>query len=138
MFPDPDDSSTLYAFYTSMEEDNGKEEQSLAISHDGGDTFVEYAGNPLIDVSSKSFRDPKVIYWKDTFVMTVARPDKSKIEFYTTKDPKQWSAKPSGEFLMKNSTKGAWEHPDLFEMPIANSANATAWVLLVSVRGVGV
>ena len=39
---------------------------------------------------------------------------------------------------MKNSTKGAWEHPDLFEMPIANSASATAWVLLVSVRGVGV
>lgn len=36
------------------------ETQALAYSRDGGFTFEYYNGNPVIDVGSNSFRDPKV------------------------------------------------------------------------------
>ena len=46
-----------------MIERTGEQEQALAISKDGGVTFEEYKGNPLIDIDSKNFRDPKVYYF---------------------------------------------------------------------------
>lgn len=63
---------TLLAFYTSVSKlptswdityQNGTESQSLALSHDGGKTWVEYENNPVItgppgDWNITGFRDP--------------------------------------------------------------------------------
>ncbi|TRM65940.1 glycosyl hydrolase [Schizophyllum amplum] len=40
--------------------------QELAYSHDGGYTFTRYEGNPVLDVGSAQFRDPKVIWHEGT------------------------------------------------------------------------
>ena len=40
--------------------------QEIAYSYDGGYTFTRFADNPVIDVGSNSFRDPKVFWHADT------------------------------------------------------------------------
>ena len=39
----------------------GKQTQNLAYSNDRGRTWTKYAGNPVIDLGLKDFRDPKVV-----------------------------------------------------------------------------
>ncbi len=48
----------LVAVYTSRTP--GLQTQSLAVSRDGGATWAKYAGNPVLDIGVKDFRDPKV------------------------------------------------------------------------------
>ena len=125
----------VLAFYTAMIEDSGKQEQALAISKDGGVTFEEFKGNPLIDIGSTNFRDPKV-YWFEKYqkyIMTVVRSDIHKVQFYATEDPKIWSNKPVGEFGPEAAVGGVWECPDLFELKVANS-DETKWVLIVNIN----
>ena len=53
----------VVAFYTGMDTNRDNiQEQSLAFSHDNGMTFEKYKSNPIIDIGSTNFRDPKV-YW---------------------------------------------------------------------------
>ena len=42
----------------------GIQAQSLAYSTDRGRTWTKYAGNPVLDLGSREFRDPKV-FWDD-------------------------------------------------------------------------
>ena len=41
-----------------------KQTQHLAYSTDRGRTWTKYAGNPVLDLGEKDFRDPKV-FWHD-------------------------------------------------------------------------
>ena len=41
----------------------GIQAQSLAYSTDGGTTWTKYAGNPVLDIGSGEFRDPKVFWY---------------------------------------------------------------------------
>ena len=52
----------MVAIYTSAYTSTGSQAQSLAYSTDGGRTWTKYAGNPVLDIGSSEFRDPKV-YW---------------------------------------------------------------------------
>ena len=42
----------------------GIQAQSLAYSTDDGQTWTKYSGNPVLDIGSGEFRDPKV-FWYD-------------------------------------------------------------------------
>jgi quinol monooxygenase YgiN len=53
----------MVAIYTSAYKDGGKQAQSLAYSTDRGRTWTKYQGNPVIDIGSKNFRDPKVQWY---------------------------------------------------------------------------
>jgi sucrose-6-phosphate hydrolase SacC (GH32 family) len=48
----------MVAIYTSARP--GSQAQSLAYSLDHGRTSTKYAGNPVLDIGSSEFRDPKV------------------------------------------------------------------------------
>ena len=54
----------LIAVYTSNV-DGIAQHQSLAYSLDGK-TFTRYANNPILDIGSKEFRDPKIFWHKPT------------------------------------------------------------------------
>ncbi len=111
------DEPVLAAFYTST----GRGE-CVVFSHDGGDTWTEYAGNPVVRHPG---RDPKVVWHEPAqrWVMAVyTEPDgQRQIAFYTSADLKAW------EFASR--IDGFFECPDLFELPVDGDDSRTRWVL---------
>lgn len=107
-----------------------RQTQDLAFSRDRGRTWTKYAGNPVIDIGEKDFRDPKVFWHAQTrrWVMVVALAVQKKIQFYGSADLKAWSLLsefgPAGVHAKLN-----WECPDLFELPIINEPGQARWIL---------
>lgn len=107
------------------------ETQNLAYSLDRGRTWTKYAGNPVIPAPRlfKDFRDPKVFWHRDRWVMSLAA--KNKIIFFTSANLKRWEQ--SGNFGGGyGSTSGVWETPDLFQLRVDDS-DETRWLLTVGV-----
>jgi len=77
----------LVAIYTGA---HGVQDQRIAYSNDHGRTWTKYAGNPVIDIGSNAFRDPKVSWNAATsrWVMVVALSDQRKVRFYSSPDLK--------------------------------------------------
>ncbi|MEZ4702729.1 MAG: glycoside hydrolase family 32 protein [Rhodothermales bacterium] len=107
--------------------------QHIAYSVDRGRTWTKYAGNPVIDLGLKDFRDPKV-FWHDEsgqWIMVVSVPAEHNVHFYGSPDLKEWT------FLSAFGPEGAsdsiWECPDLFPLPIEGRDGATRWVLIVNI-----
>ncbi|MCS1408303.1 MAG: Levanase [Verrucomicrobia subdivision 3 bacterium] len=120
----------LIAIYTGH--GHGKQTQDIAYSNDRGRTWTKYAGNPVIDLNEKDFRDPKVMWHEpsDQWVMVVAMANDLYIQFYGSTNLRDWT------LLSKFGPAGAkgkpnWECPDLFELPIEGEQGETRWVLEV-------
>ena len=125
----------LVAIYTGHYTEKPLENQHIAYSNDEGRTWTKYAGNPVLDIGAKDFRDPKV-QWHEPgkhWIMTVALPTEHKVRFYGSPDLKTWTLR--GEFGPAGATKGVWECPDLFPLPIEGEPHRTRWVLIVNVGG---
>ncbi|MCG3122843.1 MAG: Levanase [Phycisphaerales bacterium] len=124
----------LVAIYTGHRPADGHQSQYIASSTDRGRTWNIYPANPVIDINSNNFRDPKV-QWDEPrrrWTMVVALSEERKVRFYASPDLKTWEQ--TGEFGPAGSREGVWECPDLFELPVANSPGAPrGWVLIVSV-----
>ncbi len=119
----------LVAIYTSYDGKTGFQHQSIAYSNDKGKTFTKYEGNPVINISSKDFRDPKVFWYEpeQKWIMALALSAEKKILFYSSKNLKDWNS--MSEFGPKGAIGGVWECPDLFTL---NYKATTKWVLAVS------
>lgn len=67
--------NAFIAAFTSFDKESKKQSQSIAFSHDEGRTFQYYDLNPVIDIWSTEFRDPTVIWDKQTerWIMLVAK-----------------------------------------------------------------
>lgn len=122
---------TMVAIFTHHKDvDQG---QSLAYSHDEGLTWQKYPGNPVLpSPGNRDFRDPKVFWHEDHWVMCLAAG--KEILFYLSRDLIRWER--SGRFGGYGSTAGVWETPDLFRLP-ADRPSETHWVLTVSVGNGG-
>jgi levanase len=121
----------LVAIYTSAYKATGNQAQSLAYSLDGGTTWTKYSGNPVLDLGSQNFRDPKVFWYQPThsWLMTVALSDQHKVSFYSSKDLKSWTH--LSDFGPAGATGGAWECPDLFPLAVDGNPADTKWVVVV-------
>ncbi|MEW6402017.1 MAG: glycoside hydrolase family 32 protein [Chloroflexota bacterium] len=113
-----------------------EQSQSLAYSTDRGRTWTKYSGNPVLSPPNniRNFRDPKVFWYGDQgtghWVMSVAAG--SAILFLTSPNLIDWTS--SGGFgFGYGETRGVWETPDLFELPV-DGGPATRWVLTVGVQ----
>lgn len=109
--------------------------QSLAYSLDRGRTWTKYAGNPVLLPTNRmrDFRDPKVFWYGEPqsghWVMCLAAGQL--ILFYRSPNLIDWEA--CGGFgFGHGATDGVWETPDLFELPVDESAESR-WVLTVGV-----
>lgn len=124
----------LVAIYTGMRVADGRQFQCIAYSNNGGLTWTKYAGNPVIDIGSENFRDPKVQWYAPTknWIMTVALSAEHKIAFYGSKDLKHWTL--LSEFGPAGATGGVWECPDLFPLPVDGNTNQMKWVLIVNIN----
>jgi len=107
----------LVAAYTST----GRGE-AIAYSNDGGRTFTEFEGNPVVKHQG---RDPRLLWYApgQHWVMAVYdEVEKGRyIAFYTSPDLKQWT--------FQSRIEGYYECPELFELPVDGKAGLSKWVL---------
>ncbi|MEZ4595112.1 MAG: glycoside hydrolase family 32 protein, partial [Chloroflexota bacterium] len=125
----------MIAIYT-YHDANANQSQAIAYSLDKGRTWTKYAGNPVIPTPTniRDFRDPKVLWYEDEdgngrWVMALAVG--RSILFYSSPNLIDWVA--TGSFgFGHGATDGVWETPDLFELPVAGTAESR-WVLTVGI-----
>ena len=115
----------IVAIYTEHQNDESNQSQCLAFSLDEGATFTKYEGNPVLDIGAKNFRDPKVQWIDNQWVMTIALANDHKISFYSSPDLKNWEH--LSDFGPAAEVGGVWECPDLINF-------GDKWVLLVSLN----
>ncbi|PKY05115.1 putative beta-fructofuranosidase [Aspergillus campestris IBT 28561] len=131
-FPDQEDG--VVAIYTVDAPD--KETQHIAYSTDGGYTFTKYADNPVIDSTSKDFRDPQVTWHHGTqrWVMVIAYAADRVIGFYTSSNLREWEH--ASNFTQAGLPGVEFECPNLVEFPVnqALAHKGKKHVLFISVN----
>ena len=122
--------NSIIAIYTSS--DLKKQHQSIAYSNDGGKTFTDYSGNPVIPNDDENLRDPKVFWHEETkkWIMVLAKGIMKGIEIYGSENLKDWEH--LSTFVIDIPVPDIqWECPDLFQLDYKDSKK---WVIIVSVN----
>ena len=116
----------------------GRQAQSLAYSTDEGQTWTKYAGNPVLDIGSGEFRDPKVFWYAPAkqWRMVVVRALEHKVDIYGSPNLKTWTQ--LSEFGPAGATGGAWECPDLFPLAVDGNPRHIKWVMVVNLNPGGI
>ncbi len=124
----------LVAIYTGHYTSKPLQNQQIAYSNDKGITWTKYSGNPVLDIGQQDFRDPKVFWHEPThqWVMVVSWPVERKVRFYASPNLKEWSH--LSDFGPAGATRGIWECPDLFPLPLDGRTNQMKWVLIVNLN----
>ena len=122
------DKIPLIAIYTSHNNEEHFQQQSIAYSTDHIH-FEKYENNPVIpNPGLKDFRDPKA-FWNPVYhcwSLVLAAADR--VNFYSSKNLKHWDK--TGEFLIgANGLKGICECPDCFPV---ETEDGTKWILVIS------
>lgn len=120
--------NAMVALYTSAGSD-GKQQQSIAYSTDGGKGFTRFTGNPVIKNDDDNLRDPKVFWHEGSkqWVMALAKGWKMGVELYGSKDLKTWSHLSTFFLPLSGRPSLQWECPDLLQF-------GDKWVMIVSVN----
>jgi fructan beta-fructosidase len=124
------------AIYTGHSE--VEQTQNLAYSIDRGRTWTKYAGNPVIAIGAREFRDPKVFWYEPTgqWIMVTVLADQHKVRFDGSPDLKHWTY--LSDFGPAGAVDGMWECPDLFPLSVEDQPETRKWVLKVDVlKGTG-
>jgi len=118
--------------------DTPRATQNMACSTDGGQSFVKFAGNPILRTADCRDRDPKVLFHAPSrawiMVLSLSRNnanrDGATYGLFRSTDLRRWE-------LMQEVGPGAWywECPDLFEMPVEGGPGAQSRWLLVKGSG---
>jgi fructan beta-fructosidase len=130
--------TALVAIYTSarpaLNDGPSSQAQSLAYSLDSGMTWTRYAGNPVLDIGSAEFRDPKVFWYGGDdgyWVMVAVEATNFRVVIYTSDDLIAWTRR--SHFGPAHAVGGVWECPDLFPLTVPGTEE-TRWVLVVSLN----
>jgi fructan beta-fructosidase len=124
----------LVAMYTSFDPETKIQTQSLASSVDRGRTWTRYSGNPVLDIGSTEFRDPKLIRRGDGWTMALVLAEERKVRFYGSDDLIAWEQ--LSEVGPFGFVDGVWECPDVIEVPVEGTTRSAS-VLLLSVQSGG-
>ncbi|KIW06912.1 uncharacterized protein PV09_02581 [Verruconis gallopava] len=131
----PNQTNGVVAVYTlaeSFPDRAGPQQQAIAYSLDGGFTFIPYEGNPVIPSNSSQFRDPKVIWYKDHWVMVVAYSQDFAIGIFTSPNLKNWTA--TSNFSYHGLLGEQYECPNLVSVPVNGTNGGTKFVLTISIN----
>lgn len=124
--------------YTAQSDRPGIQAQSLAYSVDDGATWRRYAGNPVLDIGSAEFRDPKVFWHGDDdgrWIMVAVEATDHRVAIYSSPNLIEWSLE--SRFGPAHATGGVWECPDLFPLRVRGT-DEEKWVLVVSLNPGGI
>ncbi|HUF63909.1 MAG TPA: GH32 C-terminal domain-containing protein [Verrucomicrobiales bacterium] len=129
----------LVAIYTGRRNEDNRQHQSLAYSNDRGRTWTKYEENPVLDIGSTDFRDPKVFRYPPgeegdgRWIMVLALSVERKVSFYASDNLREWEH--LSDFGPAGATEGIWECPDLFPLEVDDGGSASGrerkWVLEV-------
>jgi len=115
--------TALVAFYTLNRSDH--EVQNMAYSLDGGLTWTQYEGNPIIDSYDRwqcfDLRDPKVFWYAPGEHWVMVLYERNGHSFYSSDDLKSWT--------YNSHIEGFFECPDIYELPVQGRPGETRWVL---------
>lgn len=130
----PNQTNGVIAIYTGDGSDD--ENQRLAFSTDGGFTFEQFSGNPVLAIGSRAFRDPKVIWHKETqmWVMSVAFANDRAIGFFTSPNLRNWTHVSSFTFHVIGDV---YECPNMLPVPLLEedgSVHETVDLLWISIN----
>lgn len=106
------------ACYTgSLRRPEGGQVQDLAWSLDRGLSWTKFAGNPVLDLGLREFRDPKVFWHAPTgrWVMAVVLPEEHRVAFHASGNLRDWAL--LSHFGPAGATQAIWECPDLIHFP---------------------
>ena len=122
----------MVALYTAAGETGdvqGKQQQSIAYSTDGGKNFTRFANNPVIKNDDDNLRDPKVFWHEESkqWIMALAKGWKMGVELYGSTDLKTWRHLSTFWLPLAGRPSLQWECPDLIQM-------GSKWVMIVSVN----
>ena len=109
------------------------EDVHIAFSNDGGLTFTQFAGNPVIHVGDPKFGDPKVFWHAESgqwIMVNILHPDQGRVVIYGSPNLREWRAL-SG-FDAAEEAPGVWECPDLFPLAVDGDPAQTFWVLKIN------
>jgi sucrose-6-phosphate hydrolase SacC (GH32 family) len=121
----------MVAVYTANNNSTGLQTQCLSYSTNAA-TFYYFSGNPVLNLSSTSFRDPDVFWDSQTsqWIMAVALSNQHIIQFYGSQNLIGW------QYLSAFGPVGArdadWEDPGLFQLPVDGNLQNMKWVLSVN------
>jgi fructan beta-fructosidase len=123
----------MVAVYTGHIE-NKNQSQNIAYSLDEGITWTKYANNPVLDLHKVDFRDPKIFWYepKKYWVMNVMLPVEHVVQFYSSKNLKDW--KHLSDFGPAGDTSGVWECPDLTAVPVEGIPGKKKWLMQMSMN----
>ncbi len=137
---EPDqDPSCLVAIYTTNRTtpDGAIQTQDIAVSDRAGIEFTKFEGNPVIDLDSADFRDPKV-FWHDgteRWIMVVVLPIERQVVLFGSPDLVAWEE--LSRFGPIGAIDGIWECPDLFPAPVTDAGSNgpfEKWVMKVDLN----
>ena len=125
----------LVAFFTGFDPVTKIQSQHLAYSLDRGRSYIAYVGNPVIDIGSTEFRDPKVFWHAPSrhWVMLVVASLLQEMWIYVSGNLREWTK--VSTFGPAGSAAGnIWEVPELFELAVDGDPSRKRWVLVISVN----
>ncbi|HEV2452829.1 MAG TPA: immunoglobulin domain-containing protein [Verrucomicrobiae bacterium] len=96
--------------------------ECIAYSNDGGMTFADYSGNPVV---VNVGRDPHLLWYapSNDWVMAVYDATGGNgISFYSSPNLRQWT-------FQSKIYNGFFECPDLFQLPVDGNSNNLMWEL---------
>jgi beta-fructofuranosidase len=116
---------------------DSKEVQAIATSNNGGFTFEQdLPQNPVIDLQTRDFRDPKVFWHSPTsrWIMVVANAGQGFIYVYSSENLISWREESQFHPDVHDTS---YECPNLVPIPIVPDTEKVddAWILLVSSGG---
>ncbi len=120
----------IVALYTSAD---AIQAQSLAYSTDNGQSFTNYAGNPVI-IYNRESRDPNMFWDEDhnRWVLVLASALDREMLIFTSPNLKEWTLQSSfGKGY--GCQEGVWECPDLMRLPIEGT-NKYKWVMICNIN----
>ncbi|HKI44718.1 MAG TPA: glycoside hydrolase family 32 protein [Balneolales bacterium] len=124
----------LVAIYTGYHPKSHLQDERIAYSLDNGRTWTKYSGNPVLNINSDNFRDPKVFWYQPDhhWIMILALSDQHKVSFYSSNNLKNWTH--LSDFGPKAATGGVWECPMLQPMEVDGNPHNIKWVLEVGLN----
>ena len=129
----------LVAIYTSAYNRTSRSRPSRwPTAPTAGTTFTKYAGNPVLDIGSGEFRDPKVFWYAPAkaWRMVVVKATEHKVSIYSSPNLKNWTH--LSDFGPAGAVGGVWECPDLFPLAVDGNPRNIKWVMVVNLNPGGI
>ena len=106
----------------------------MAYSNDLATTWTRWENNPILDINSREFRDPKVFWHEPTqkWVLAIGWAEIPKIMFFNSDNLIEWTFQ--SEFGPWGATNGVWECVDLFPLMVDGNPQNEKWALIISVQ----